>query len=127
MRHLAKRAGVTLSEFRPTKEGEIRERLLAANGFASEYYHYLLTEHKLGKKALDYLHGRGITDDAIETFKLGWAPEGWGNLARYLIAKKGFTAEELVRAGLGGRKSNIKNQIAKMSEEDIFDWFRRSD
>ncbi|MBI5358903.1 DNA primase [Candidatus Amesbacteria bacterium] len=97
---LAKRAGVELISYRPTGQEELRERLIRINTMASEYYHYLLTKHDLGKKALDYLHNRKITDESIEKFKLGFAPEGWDYLYKFLTQKKKFEISELERVGL---------------------------
>lgn len=41
---------------------------------AAELYHHILVNTQLGEEALDYLHGRGLTDDLIEEFQLGYAP-----------------------------------------------------
>ena len=73
LRLLADRAGVQLKEFRPGPDQKIKEKLLEINHLASEYYHYLLTQHPLGKPALNYLLKRGITKTSIKTFKLGFA------------------------------------------------------
>ncbi|MEO5704583.1 MAG: toprim domain-containing protein, partial [Candidatus Limnocylindrales bacterium] len=50
--------------------------------------------------ALDYLKGRGFTDETISTFQLGWAPDGWDTMSRKLVEKKGIKPDELVEAGL---------------------------
>ena len=97
---LAKRAGVELVSYRPTGQEELRERLIRINTLACEYYHYLLTRHELGKKAMQYLHERKITDESIEKFKLGYAPEGWDYLYKFLSLKKKFDISDLVRTGL---------------------------
>ena len=74
--------------------------MIRANSLACEYYHYLLTSHKLGKSALEYLKTRKISSDSIEAFKLGYAPEGWDYLTRYLTDKKKFDLSDLQAAGL---------------------------
>src|SRR3989344_5857763 len=105
LRLLADRGGVQLKEFRPGPDQKIKEKLLEINHLASEYYHYLLTEHKAGKAALDYLLKRGVTQASIKTFKLGFSPNEWEGLRRYLI-KKNYQDDEVERAGLainGGR------------------------
>jgi DNA primase catalytic core len=58
--------------------------------------------------ALDYLHGRGFTDETIAAHQLGWAPGGWDQMTRALGAKRDVRPDELVEAGLasprqGGR------------------------
>src|SRR4030066_318980 len=45
VRELAQRAGVELTSFRPSKEQEQKQRLYQINHLASEYFHYVLTQH----------------------------------------------------------------------------------
>ncbi len=95
---LAQRAGVVLKN-RKTKDKDQKERLYEANSKASQYYQYLLTEHKLGKNALDYLHKRGLTGETIKSFGLGYAPQNWESLTKFL-EKRGFLEKELIDSGL---------------------------
>ncbi len=99
LRMLADRAGVQLKEWRASPDQKIKEKLLEINHLASEYYHYLLTEHKAGKPALDYLLKRGVSKTSIKTFKLGFSPNEWEGLKHYLT-KKNYQDEDLERAGL---------------------------
>ncbi len=101
LRLLADRAGIELKQYRPNPQEKLKEKLLEINHLASEYYHYLLTEHKSGKEALDYLLKRGVTKSSIATFKLGFAPSAWGSLERYLVGKKKYSNEDMEAAGLG--------------------------
>lgn len=100
LRMLAERAGVPLKEFRPSPDQKIKEKLLEINHLASEYFHYLLTQHRAGKQAMDYLLKRGITKSSIKTFKLGFSANEWEGLSRFLTKKKNYQPEELERAGL---------------------------
>ena len=100
LRALAQKAGVELKSYRPTKEQKIKERLLEINHLASEYYHYLLMEHKMGKKALQYLMKRGITKALMREFKLGYSADEWEGLQNFLVKKKGYKADELEMVGL---------------------------
>ncbi len=52
-----------------------------------------------GRAALDYLHRRGLTDETIERFGLGWSGEGRGALAADL-ARENITQDQLIEAGL---------------------------
>ena len=54
-----------------------------------------------GKAALAYLRGRGLADETIERFRLGFAPDGRGNLQAALKAKE-FEPAQLAEAGLTG-------------------------
>src|SRR5258707_1421477 len=96
---LANKAGVEIDE-RTKGEDAHRARLREVMESAISFYHQVLTTTNLGKPALDYLHDRGFTDQTIETFQLGWAPEGWDTLSRRLVEKRQFKAEELVEVGL---------------------------
>lgn len=94
---LAQKAGVTLK--RSKKEPNKNERLYEANQKAQQFYHYILTEHKLGQKALDYLKKRGLTGQTIKEFALGYAPHSWESLTSFL-RKRGFTNAEMINSGL---------------------------
>ena len=111
---LAGRAGVTLTSYRPSQGEEIRNKLIEINTLAAEAYHYLLMKHKAGRKALEYLRGRGINKDSLETFRLGYAPEEWEFLVKYLTKKKDFKMDDLRRAGLvveGRNYDRFRNRI----------------
>lgn len=97
---LADRAGVKL-EHRPTDtpESQLKQKLYEANHLASEYYHYLLTKHKVGDAAREYLKRRGVSDKSIETFSLGYSANDWDGLLTYLH-KKGYDDKLLETAGL---------------------------
>ncbi|MDD2822566.1 MAG: DNA primase [Candidatus Daviesbacteria bacterium] len=95
---LAKRAGVTLSR-KPSKDKDKKSKLFDANQKASQYFHYILTEHKLGEPALAYLKKRGLTDKTIKEFNLGYAPNSWDSLFKFM-SKRGFTTSDLIDAGL---------------------------
>jgi len=101
LRILAKRAGVELTTRDYTSgESSKKERLYQINSLAKEYYHFVLTKHKAGEKALKYLSNRGINPKIIETFSLGFSPPTGNALSRYLIDKKRFDKQEVIDAGL---------------------------
>ena len=94
---LAKKAGVTLKQTENKKD--FKDRLFEVNLKAQEFFHYILTKHNLGKKALAYLKGRGISDESVESFGLGYAPNSWESLTGILL-KRGFSIPEIVTSGL---------------------------
>jgi len=100
LKFVADRVGVKLKDFRPGKEAGVRERLLAILNLGAEFYHYLLVEHKIGEGARAYLKKRGIWKKTIETFRLGYAPDSWESLQKYLVGKKKYSSLELERVGL---------------------------
>ncbi len=98
LRTLAQVAGVELPSQRDPQQEETSSRLYDALARAQVYYHGLLTG-AAGGRGRAYLVGRGVTDETISGFGLGYAPTGNG-LLRYL-GEAGFTDDELVAAGLG--------------------------
>lgn len=97
---LAKKSGVKLTrQYRVTENQKLKEEILKANRYASNFYSYLLTSHKVGEKARQYLEQRKISKKIIETFSLGYAPQNWDSLLNFL-RKKGFNDYALSRAGL---------------------------
>ena len=108
LEYLADRAGIKLKQVKRTAEDDLRDELLAILSLAKEYYHYLLTEHKVGAKAREYLKDRKISSDSIELFQLGYAQDSWDGLLKYLRDKKKYELQKIEQAGLiirgrGGR------------------------
>jgi DNA primase len=96
---LAARAGIAL---RYTDEGENegrkrRKALLDAVSRAVDWYHERLLSAPDAAPARGYLRSRGLTGDEVRAYKVGWAPEGWDELARALRVPD----EVFVEAGLG--------------------------
>lgn len=108
LRILAKRSGIELKarDFQ-TGVSSKKEKIYKLNRLALEFYHFLLTKHNVGKKALNYLKTeRKINPGMIELFKIGISPSFGGSLSNYLIEKKGYKKEELVEAGLSILRPN---------------------
>ncbi len=80
------------------KKRSQRERLLAANREAAQFYHRQLYAPE-GEAALNYLKGRGLTDSVIRKFGLGAAASRRDALYRSLL-EAGYTEEEQALAGL---------------------------
>ncbi|MBU6330140.1 MAG: DNA primase [Acidobacteria bacterium] len=96
---LAGKAGVTLrySDDGQSESRRKRARLLAAVEKATEWYHQRLLAAPDAAPARAYLRSRGLTGDDVRAYRIGWAPEGWDELARALR----LPDEEFVAAGLG--------------------------
>src|SRR3989344_3281330 len=75
LQELSKKTGVQLtSSFDQDQSWNEKKRLYEINHLASEYYHYLLTKHAIGKMARDYIASRAINEKVVKTFMLGYAP-----------------------------------------------------
>ena len=92
-----------------------RERFLSLHEQAAGFFHGCL-ETEPTKTALKYLRRRGVSDESIEGFLLGYAPDGWDGLLNAL-SKQGFSGKELGRAGLavqrddGGFYDRFRNRV----------------
>jgi len=105
---LAERAGVSLKDFNPEKEGE-KERLYKAMEAASLFFENNLKEEK---EVLEYLKHRGLEEKIIQDFRIGFIRNDWRLLFTYL-QKKGFSDLEIEKAGL-----------AKKTDKGFYDRFR---
>ncbi len=112
---LAAKAGVELDE-RTSREDAHKKRLRDVLESAIAFYHAVLTGSKTGEAALDYLRGRGFTDETLAKYQLGYAPGGWDTLTRQLAAKRNVRADELVEVGLA--------QPRQSSRGGVYDRFR---
>ena len=92
---LARRYGIEIPK-RTRREGDRSEKLREAVAKAHRLYVDALW--KAPNRALAYLGGRGVPEDAARELGLGFAPEGWDFLARALSAS--FTPDILIEAGL---------------------------
>lgn len=99
---LAERAGVTLPEIDMSaadrSRDTLRKRMLEVNKEAAKYYAYTLRSPQ-GKPGYDYLTGRGLTDDTLLKFGLGFAQVTSDDLVQYLKSK-GYEDKLLIDAGL---------------------------
>lgn len=99
---LARRAGVSLRPAAGESAHEKRLRVLAEiNELAGACFHRELVEGRSdeAEAARRYLAGRGVSEESVRAFQLGYAPDRWDVLLRYL-AQHGYSSEQAVEAGL---------------------------
>ncbi|MDO4177911.1 MAG: DNA primase [Phascolarctobacterium sp.] len=100
---IAAKYGISVPEKQKTPEEIKREeknkRIYAANDLAARFYNACLVKTKHGTQALNYLHGRGITDEIIASFTIGYALNNYDSLRNSLV-KRGVNDKLLVEAGL---------------------------
>jgi DNA primase len=103
---LAERYGVELQlEAEDPKEAEKRrrrERLLELLSRTAAYYVRYLWESEEASRAREYLQGRGLAEEILREFRVGYAPSAWD---RVLLASRtgGFSEQELYATGLAQR------------------------
>ena len=96
---LAAKSGIAL-RYDDEHQNEGRKRratLLDAVAKAVDWYHERLLSAKDAAPARGYLRSRGLTGDDVRAYRIGWAPEGWDDLARALRLPN----DVFVEAGLG--------------------------
>jgi DNA primase len=123
VRFLARRYGIDLPARKMTqaarKQITERERLIAVNHQAAEFYHRCLFSSQYGKSAMTYLGKRGFTKSIIEAFKLGYAPRSWDSIHRYFL-KKGISNQFIQKAGLIIRRKSQSGYYDRFRERIIF-------
>ena len=102
MQHLAERAGISLPEREMSAEQRrqesLRAVLLEINTKAARYY-YARLKSPQGETGYDYLRERGLSDETILRFGLGYAGQGGDELYRYL-KQQGYNDSVLKESGL---------------------------
>lgn len=98
LQRLAERAGVELSQ-RTAREDRHRARLREALEAAVAWYREVLRQAHQAERARAYLAERGLTEETLERFGIGYAPNTWDALTRRL-RERGFRDDELSGAGL---------------------------
>ena len=98
MQLLSTRYNIPL-KFTSGGERKEKEELLDLMRHTSDFYHNLLTTHETGSEGLNYLEERGITQDTIRRFRLGWAPDSWNALLEH-FQKRDVSPARLEQCGL---------------------------
>ncbi|HAI74135.1 MAG TPA: hypothetical protein DCS28_01650 [Candidatus Moranbacteria bacterium] len=110
---LAEKAGVTLASYNPQK-AEQKNRTLEILELATKFYEVQLWKGAGKTKIMDYLKDRGLNDETIKIFRLGYAPNGWRNVLSFLL-ERGFSIGEIERTGLLVKKeaAQISNSLRR--------------
>jgi DNA primase len=105
---LSRRAGIPVPP-RQQRDGGVRGPLLEALESAAAAYQQWLLDPRLGSGARDYLAKRGLSEQTVREFRLGYAPPGWENLVQRL---RGRVPEGvLVQAGLASRREGARGGL----------------
>ncbi|TCT27007.1 DNA primase [Melghiribacillus thermohalophilus] len=100
---LAEKSGRSLPDsFRtekPSPASQEAQNILEAHQWLTKLYHHLLKHTKEGREALQYLEQRGLSEETIDAFQIGYAPDAKHFVVSFL-EKKGFHPQTMVKAGL---------------------------
>lgn len=118
VRLLAQKMNIPIPERQKTPEQIAREKEMAELGYvlrlARDFFHSCLVRTSYGKEGLAYLKKRGITDEMIETFSLGFAPNAWSKLTD-AFKRRGISEKTLITVGLA-----VENE----RKHSVYDRFR---
>ncbi len=102
LKHLADRAGVELPKIEYSREvrekAQERAELLEINKQAAQYFYYQLRTEK-GARGYQYLTGRGLSEETMRKFGLGYSDKFGGGLYQFLKSK-GYGDDRLRESGL---------------------------
>ncbi len=118
---LAGKAGVELRKENPKLKSE-RKKLYEICDLACSFFEKQLGNSAYGKEAKDYLLKRGITEESIKKWRLGYSPDTWQGLSDFLVGR-GYTREEIVKAGLAVPSEKGNNPYDRFRGRIIFPIF----
>ena len=123
LRILAKRAGVELKPMRPESASwrTERQRLYEICELACRFFEKQL-ESKIGQEAKNYLIKRGINEESIKQWRIGYSPDTWQGLSDFLVSK-GYNREEVIKAGLAVESEKTENPYDRFRGRIIFPIF----
>src|SRR5215510_4575253 len=121
VRVVAEKTGVTVPG-EPDNAREYEERasqraeMMRLNQWATEFFEQNLTETAEGRRALDYLARRGVSEGTRKAFRLGYAPNSYDAMGGYLRSR-GASTTQIERSGLvtlkesGGFYDRFRNRL----------------
>ena len=118
LRILADKAGVQLKRENPQLRTE-RARLYEICELACSFFEKQLGNSAYGKDAKEYLLKRGITEESIKKWRLGYSPDTWQGLSDFLVGR-GYTRDEIVKAGLAVQSDKGNNPYDRFRGRIIF-------
>ena len=115
---VAEKAGVPLPELVDDRRFEAKRKeadeVIQLNAWALEFWERHLAEDGAeAREAREYVGGRGLTQETVRTFRLGYAPNSWDALGTYLKSK-GASVGQIERSGL----------VVKKEQGGYYDRFR---
>ncbi len=136
LHYLAEKVGVAVEDYgsaNPEQEREVnalKAKLRKLNEEAALWFHQMLLRSKDAAEARAYTQSRGISAESVMSFSLGYAPEGWDGLSKYLLGQ-GYTEHELEQAGLVRAREMGKvlaatsmSAVGRDQSSGVYDYFR---
>ncbi|PIR72330.1 MAG: DNA primase [Candidatus Nealsonbacteria bacterium CG10_big_fil_rev_8_21_14_0_10_36_24] len=121
LRILAQKAGVELKKQDPKIISQ-RQRLYEISDLACRFFEKQLKESSTGREAKKYLLSRGVKEETIKEWRLGYAPDTWEGLSDFLVGR-GCEREEIAQAGLILKSEKTNNFYDRFRGRIIFPIF----
>lgn len=127
---LGEKVGIKVDEKKLKKGAEKSDKdiYFKAHDLACEFFEKELYKSNDGKKVLDYLYKRGLNEDTIKEFRIGFAPDSYDALYPYLL-DKGIPKDILIKSGLVSAKNlaadGVYDKYRARLIFPIFDYFGR--
>lgn len=114
---LADRAGLKFdrAKFKKQVPKSEKDEHFTAHEMACDFFEEQLYKTEDGKKVLEYLHNRGLNDETIKEFRVGFAPDKFDALYPSLLKK--VSKDSLLKSGLISAK--------KIGSDEVYDKFRQ--
>ncbi|MDD4333139.1 MAG: DNA primase [Patescibacteria group bacterium] len=121
LRMLAPKAGITLVRQNPELTSK-RNRLLDILEISVKYYHKILLSNAQAGAAKEYLAKRGLSDNTIDEWQIGYSPDSWDDLI-ILLKSRGFTDNEIFLAGMSVKKEGMGRFYNRFRDRIMFPIF----
>ncbi|MCH7759738.1 DNA primase [Patescibacteria group bacterium] len=118
LRILAQRAGVKIEQSDRRAVSQ-KTKLLDICRLSARFYHKVLCNSSVAATARQYLKGRGLNQEIITEFELGFVPDKWDTLLKFLI-KRGYQEKDIEAAGLIVKSS----KSSRAGQQSFYDRFR---
>ncbi|MEX2033066.1 MAG: DNA primase [Candidatus Colwellbacteria bacterium] len=124
---LAQKAGIKL-EFRQSADSDFATKddkavLYEICETSARFFEKQLNNSNAGKRAMEYLKNRGLTDETMKDFRLGFAPSpavaGWDSLSRFL-RDCGYKDNDIIDAGLAIKREGANSVYDRFRSRIVF-------
>ena len=122
---LAEKAGVEIPKYGKEnfEKKDERKKTLEILELSTKFYEKQLWDGAGKEKILSYLRERGLKNQSIKEFRLGYAPNGWENILKFLT-ERGYDVHDIMKTGLLVAKNEIQNSKLKIQNSGTYDRFR---
>ncbi len=119
---LAEKAGIELKRNDFKASGQ-KNQVLDILEEAADFYQAELRDSEEGREAIKYLADRGISEESVREWRIGFSPDSWRNTLDHLL-KRGFKPADIFAAGLSIEKSANNRADGFGAAQKYYDRFR---